>query len=102
MRNYPLSLLEEEREEAGLPVPDALVCENPQDFHDTEVYELVMSLGYPASNILMLHHVYKETFEEIAATLHIKDTTARSIASRSRSRLRQLMEERGITPYGKK
>ena len=101
-RNYPLSFYEEEREEAGLPVPDDLIYVDPEDFHDSEVYEMVMSLGYPASNIIMLFHVYKEPFEDICATLGLNENTARSIASRSRSKLRKLMEERRNTPYGKK
>ena len=63
---------------------------------------MVMSLGYPASNIIMLVHVYKEPFEDICATLGLNENTARSIASRSRSKLRKLMEERRNTPYGKK
>ncbi len=100
--NFPLSQYEEEREETGGPVPEDLIYEDPDNFHHSEVYQLVMNLGSPASNILILHHVYQERFDEIAATLHMNENTVRSIASRNRDKLRKIMEERGITPYGKK
>ncbi len=102
MYNYPLSHYEEYREETGQPVPEGLIHEDPENFHHTDVYQLVMSLGSPASNILILHYVYREQFDEIAATLHLKESTVRSIASRSRTKLRKIMEERGILPHEKK
>ena len=100
--HYSLSQLEEEREETGQVIPDGLIHNDPENFCHTEVYQLVMELGCPASNILILHHVYGEQFDEIASTLHMNENTVRSIASRSRTKLRKRFEERGILPYGKK
>ena len=93
-RNYPLSWLEEEREEAGLPVPEELIYETMEEFSETELYQLVLELGNPASNILILHYVYRETYEEIGNTLHINPATVRSIASRSREKLKKRILER--------
>lgn len=93
-RNYPLSSYEEAREEAGLPVPDELVYREMEAFSETELYDLVMELGDPAANILMLHYVFRETFEEIAQTLHMPAGTVRSIACRSREKLKKKILER--------
>ena len=93
-RNYPLSSYEEAREEAGLPVPDELVYREMESFSETELYALVMELGDPAANILMLHYVFRETFEEIAQALHMPAGTVRSIACRSREKLKKKILER--------
>lgn len=99
-KNYPLSHYEEDLAENGRPLAEGLTHQDPESFAQSEVYEIVMSLGSPASNIIILHYVYKEQFNEIAATLNINENTVRSIASRSRKKLRETMEERGITPHG--
>lgn len=93
-RNYPLSSYEEDREEAGLPVPDELVYREMENFSETELYDLVMELGNPAANILLLHYLFRETFGEIAETLHMPAGTVRSIASRSREKLKKKILER--------
>ena len=93
-RNYPLSSYEEERQEAGLPLPDELVYREVERFSETELYDLVMELGDPASNILLLHYVFRETFEEIGQTLHMPAGTVRSIACRSREKLKKKIMER--------
>lgn len=93
-RNYPLSCYEEAREDAGLPVPDELVYREMEKFSDTELYDLVIELGDPASNILLLHYVFRETFEEIAQALHMPVGTVRSIACRSREKLKKMILER--------
>ncbi len=93
-QNYPLSSYEESRQEAGLPVPDELVYHEMESFSETELYDLVMELGEPPASILMLHYVFRETFEEIAQTLHMPVGTVRSIASRSREKLKKKILER--------
>lgn len=93
-RNYPLSSYEEECQEAGLPLPDELVYREVERFSETELYDLVMELGDPASNILLLHYVFRETFEEIGQTLHMPAGTVRSIACRSREKLKKKIMER--------
>ena len=99
-RNYPLSSLEADREDAGLPVPEELIYREMERFSDTELYQLVKDLGNPAANILILHYVYRETYDEIAATLRMNPSTVRSIASRSREKLKKRILERRDTPYG--
>ena len=93
-RNYPLSCYEEEQKEAGKPLPEELIYHQMEQFSDTDLYDMVMELGYPASNILLLHYVYSEQYEEIARTLHMPSGTVRSIASRSREKLKKMIEER--------
>ncbi|MBR4410656.1 MAG: RNA polymerase sigma factor [Firmicutes bacterium] len=93
-RNWPFSSYEESREEAGLPVPDELVYREMESFSETELYDLVMDLGEPPASILILHYVFRETYEEIAQMLHIPVGTARSIASRSREKLKKKILER--------
>lgn len=100
--NFPLSHYEEDRQEAGAPVPEGLIYMDPEDFSQSDIYQMVMELGSPASNIMILHYVYREQFDEIAVTLGMNENTIRSIASRSRTKLRKIMEERGIGPNGKK
>lgn len=99
-QNYPLSSLEEAWEEAGQPVPEDLIYREMEQFTDTELYHLVTELGNPAANILILHYVYRETFDEIAGTLHMNPSTVRSIASRSREKLKKRILERSDTEYG--
>ena len=101
-RNYPLSNLEAEREAAGLPVPEELIYRELEKFTESELYQLVQNLGDPAANILILHYVYRETYDEIAHTLHMKPATVRSIASRSREKLKKRIQERRDMPYGKR
>ena len=93
-RNWPFSLYEESREEAGLPVPDELVYRELESFSETELYDLVINLGEPSARILLLHYVFRETFEEIGQTLHMPVGTVRSIASRSREKLKKKILER--------
>lgn len=93
-RNWPFSSYEEAREEAGLPVPDELVYREMESFAETELYDLVMELGDPAANILILHYVFQETFEEISRTLDMPAGTVRSIAFRSREKLKRIILER--------
>lgn len=95
IRNYPLSFLEEDLEESGSAVPEELIYREMKKFTDTELYDLVMELGYPAANILILHYVYEEQFEEIARTLKMPVGTVRSHASRGRKKLKKRIEERG-------
>lgn len=91
-RNYPLSYYEEECQKTGLPLPDELVYREVENFKETDLYDLVMELGTLASSILILHYVYKEKFEEIARTLGMSSGTVRSIASRSRKKLKEKIE----------
>ena len=93
-RNWPFSLYEESREEAGLPVPDELVYRKLESFSETELYDLVIELGEPPASILLLHYVFRETFEEIGQTLRMPVGTVRSIASRSREKLKKKILER--------
>ena len=95
-RNWPFSSYEESREEAGLPVPDELVYREMESFSETELYDLVMDLGEPPASILILHYVFRETYEEIAQMLHIPVGTVRSIASRSREKLKKKLLERRV------
>ncbi len=94
MQNYPLSSYEEAREEAGLPVPDELIYREMESFAETDLYDLIMELGDPAANILILHYAFRETFEEIGQTLHMPAGTVRSIAFRSREKLKRTILER--------
>ena len=93
-QNWPFSLYEKSREEAGLPVPDELVYREMESFSETELYDLVIELGEPPASILLLHYVFRETYEEIAQTLHMPVGTVRSIASRSREKLKKKILER--------
>ena len=93
-QNWPFSLYEEAREEAGLPVPDEMVYREMESFSETELYGLVIELGEPPASILLLHYVFRETYEEIAQTLHMPVGTVRSIASRSREKLKKKILER--------
>lgn len=81
---------EEERPE-WTPIPEQMVYEEMERFEDTELYEMVMSLGFPANTILQLHYQYEESFEEIARMLHMKPGTVRSIACRSREKLKEMI-----------
>lgn len=73
------------------PIPERLVYEEMERFEDTELYEMVMHLGFPANTILQLHYQYEESFEEIARMLHMKPGTVRSIACRSREKLKKMI-----------
>ena len=55
-----------------------------------------MRLGFPANTILQLHYQYEEPFEEIARMLHMKPGTVRSIACRSREKLKAMILEEGV------
>ncbi|MBR4862126.1 MAG: RNA polymerase sigma factor [Firmicutes bacterium] len=102
-RNWPFSSYEEAREEAGLPVPDELVYREMESFAETELYDLVLELGKPAASILMLHYVFQEPFVEIARILHMPVGTVRSIASRSREKLKKkILERRAADEDGKR
>ena len=81
---------EEERPESE-PISERLVYEEMKRFEDTELYEMVMRLGFPANTILQLHYQYEESFEEIARMLHMKPGTVRSIACRSREKLKEMI-----------
>lgn len=71
---------------------ESLVYRDLQGFEDSELYELVLQLGEPASIILSLHYGYRETYEEIAETLRMNPSTVRSIAMRSREKLKVMIE----------
>lgn len=86
---------EEERSRSE-PISERLVYEEMKRFEDTELYEMVMRLGFPANTILQLHYQYEEPFEEIARMLHMKPGTVRSIACRSREKLKAMILEEGV------
>ena len=74
-------------------LPDGAAAEIMDGFTDPEIYEMVMELGEPDSTILRLYYGYEETFDEIAKTLGMNPNTVRSIAMRSRTKLKFKMEE---------
>lgn len=76
-------------------VEEELVYEKMECFRDTEIYDMIQDLGEPASIILALHYGYQETYEEIAKTLHMKPGTVRSIATRSREKLKVRIQKEG-------
>ena len=73
------------------PISERLVYEELERFEDTEIYEMIMRLGFPANTILQLHYQYREPFEEIARMLQMKPGTVRSIACRSREKLKEMI-----------
>ena len=90
------------------PISERLVYEEMKRFEDTELYEMVMGLGFPANTILQLHYQYEEPFEEIARMLHMKPGTVRSIACRSREKLKEMIlagpaeeKQKGVQTYGR-
>ena len=87
---------------------ERLVYEEMKRFEDTELYEMVMGLGFPANTILQLHYQYEEPFEEIARMLHMKPGTVRSIACRSREKRKEMIlagpaeeKQKGVQTYGR-
>ena len=74
-------------------VPDELVYRDLENFTDSEIYELIMRLGKPASTIFILHYVYQEPLIEIANTLKMNPNTVRSIALRGRERIKSWISE---------
>ncbi|MGN1412897.1 MAG: RNA polymerase sigma factor [Anaerovoracaceae bacterium] len=88
-RCVSFSQYEEEHERS--PISEQLVYKEMERFEDTELYEMIMHLGFPANTILQLHYQYDESFEEIARMLHMKSGTVRSIACRSREKLKEMI-----------
>ena len=103
-REHLISFHEPMAEEETLPplISEKLVYEEMEDFEDSEIYQLVQRLGYPSSTILQLHYQDKETLEEIAQALHIKPSTVRSIARRSREKLKKMILEEAEKKGGKR
>ena len=82
------SLEELSGDEEGSKVPDELIYYDLELFTDSEIYDLIMRLGAPASTIFLLHYVCEESFVEIGNTLKMNPNTVRSIALRGRERIR--------------
>lgn len=79
-------------------VPEELIYYDLESFTDSEIYELIMKLGKPASTILILRYVYRESLIEIADTLEMNPNTIRSIALRARERMKSWIRENGDQP----
>ncbi|MCI8610031.1 MAG: RNA polymerase sigma factor [Firmicutes bacterium] len=77
------------------PLTEALLYDHLCKLEDSDIYEMIQQLGKPANIILTLHYGYLETFEEIAKTLDMKPSTVRSIAARSREKLKRMLEKDG-------
>ena len=92
-RKFSFNTLEVEIAAEDSAIPDELIYKDLDLFTNSEVYNLVLKLGKPASTIIILHYVYKENFTEIADTLKMNPNTVRSIAMRSRERLKRMVEE---------
>ena len=92
-RKFSFNTLEVEIAAEDSAIPYELIYKDLDLFTNSEVYNLVLKLGKPASTIIILHYVYKENFTEIADTLKMNPNTVRSIAMRSRERLKRMVEE---------
>ena len=77
---------------AGMGQDEAeAVWNRMEDLSDRQLYDLVCSLGHPASTILLRAALYDESFEEIGRMLHMKSATVRSHALRARRRLKRMI-----------
>lgn len=76
-------------EEAGSAIPAVLIYEEMERFSDSALYEMIVALGEPAKTILLLHYQAGEDFNRIAWMLGMNPSTVRSIAARSREKLKK-------------
>ena len=89
---------------AGMGQDEAeAVWNRMEELSDRQIYDLVCSLGYPASAILLRAALYDESFEEIGRVLHMKAATVRSHVRRGRIRLKKMiLEDRELAQrYGR-
>jgi len=93
LRFVSLHEFSEEMEPDKLPVPEALIYYELEQFEDTEAGAMVRKLPYPENVIFELHYRYGERFTEIAETLHMPDSTVRSHHARGLRRLYRMMTE---------
>ena len=81
-------------------MPESLVYRECSGFSETELYEQVLLLGSPAAEILLRHYVDGEPFGEIAEALGMRPGTVRSIACRSRQKLKGRVLEKELYAGG--
>ena len=91
---------EEGLKHKGEGMPEVLIYREHSGFCETELYEQVLLLGSPAAEILLRHYVGGEPFGEIAEALGMRPGTVRSIACRSRQKLKGRVLEKELYAGG--
>lgn len=95
---YPLISLDEEMEQE--PVSNIMVETEVQKKEVRQIlHEVIEALGEPDSQVFLLKYFLYMKNKEIAAKLQISEKKTENILYRGKSKLKEMLIERGITCY---
>ncbi len=86
-----------EYQEAADENEDGLLCALCEAQNVNEIVACIRSLEEIYRDVLNLYYLNQSNTREIAAILHIKESTARQRLTRGRKQLTKLLKERGLT-----